>query len=576
MKLNDFEITEYIGADTETNGLDTQRCKAFNIAFVNMLGQHFYIDFRTDPDGIADAQFILDNCIAVFHNAKFDIKMLENLGIRVPRFEDTMIMAFLINEYHGSLKLDYLAEKYLKENKLIDEKFAQWKKLNKKEIEANGFFSVPSEIIKPYTIQDSMLALKLFFLFRTGLQKLQQEEQYRFEKMFLRDIAEIERNGVQIDIETGFASLLKMKQEMSALEFDFKTVYQLENPNSWQQVLAIINRTHPGVTSTKKEVLLDLIDEELKFASDLFKYRQRKTLCSTFLFPILENVNKATRRVHTNFNTTRAKTSRLSSSDPINFQNLPKPGDEENDIRNSVREIIVARPGHYLIGGDFDQEEMRIIADECNCTQLIELFNSNTEDIYVDVAKIIWPHEIINKQLRFASKQSTLGTSYGMGPNKFVKQAKRYGFDFEVAQAREVINTIKGRFPEIHEMLQHLSYKIRSIGWVADRFGKRYNVPQDFAYKAFNAVIQGTGAQIMKRGIRELSLDIKAVFGSNPIFRIVNTVHDEILCEVHKKILADDAWRMIQGAMERISRFFKVRIKMSRKDYDGNWARTIK
>lgn len=63
-------------------------------------------------------------------------------------------------------------------------------------------------------------------------------------------------------------------------------------------------------------------------------------------------VDPRTGRMHPGYNAHVAVTGRLSSSKPINAQNFPK----------GLRSMVVAAPGHVLVGADMDQLELRIAA----------------------------------------------------------------------------------------------------------------------------------------------------------------------------------------------------------------------
>lgn len=582
---SDFKITDYIGADTETTGLNTQNCHAFCIGFCNTLGQRLFLDFREGPEKVEIAQAILESSVAIFHNAKFDIKQLANKGLRVDLFRCTQTLAYNINEYEPSLKLDSLSFKYFKEQKFTNERFETWKKINKESIEKYGYYHVPKDILIPYTLQDAELALKLFFLFKGQTEKDEDlKKQYERDLQLIQDIILIERNGMYIDVEKGFKNAQYLKDLCDKYKKLFTQGYKLENPNSPKQIIAYYKSIGINLESSKKAIMLERAGLGDQFAKDILKYRQADKILNTFLIGILENTNRTTRRLHSSFNTTATKTTRLSSSDPVNFQNLPRAVEDPNDIRNFVRELIIPTKGYYLIGGDFDQEEMRILADESDCKELLNLFNSGISDVYIEIAKLIWPLEDIDKQLRYIAKQSTLGISYGMGANRFVAQAAQYGINLDYDEAFEVITIVKDRFPEVHEMLRKCSRDVKQYGYVKDRFGRKYHVPQkmvdkktgvirDVTYKAFNAIIQGTAAQIMKYALHLLVEKQK----ENPsLFKVINTVHDEVLCEVHESIPVQEAWKIIKERCESVSKFFKLPIKMSPKFYDGNWAKLKK
>ena len=63
-------------------------------------------------------------------------------------------------------------------------------------------------------------------------------------------------------------------------------------------------------------------------------------------------VNPRTGRMYPGYNGHVTTTGRLSSSKPLNAQNFPK----------ALREMVIAQPGHVLVGADMDQLELRIAA----------------------------------------------------------------------------------------------------------------------------------------------------------------------------------------------------------------------
>lgn len=63
-------------------------------------------------------------------------------------------------------------------------------------------------------------------------------------------------------------------------------------------------------------------------------------------------VNPRTGRMYPGYNAHVAVTGRLSSSKPMNAQNVPK----------GLRAMVIAQPGHVLVGADMDQLELRIAA----------------------------------------------------------------------------------------------------------------------------------------------------------------------------------------------------------------------
>ena len=116
-------------------------------------------------------------------------------------------------------------------------------------------------------------------------------------------------------------------------------------------------------------------------------------LKNTYTDALQDHINKKTNRVHTSFLLAATNTGRPASSDP-NLQNIPIKTQDGKEIRKA----FIADQNNILISADYNQIEMRILADMADVKELKKAF-TNGDDI----------HNLTASQfLIFSSKKSTL------------------------------------------------------------------------------------------------------------------------------------------------------------------------
>lgn len=109
-----------------------------------------------------------------------------------------------------------------------------------------------------------------------------------------------------------------------------------------------------------------------------------------------------------------------------------------------LRSLVIAKPGHDLIGGDFAQVEARILAWVAGQHDVLAMFASGADVYTADAANV----GSDNRQL---GKVQRLGLGYGMGPLKFRDTAADppYNLAIEPKRAREVVEGWRANNPKI-------------------------------------------------------------------------------------------------------------------------------
>jgi len=247
-------------------------------------------------------------------------------------------------------------------------------------------------------------------------------------------------------------------------------------------------------------------------------------------------------RLHTDFDQLGAATGRFSSRDP-NLQNVPNPDTEYGAL---IRDLFIAPEGHTLVVADYSQIEPRIIASLSNDPLMVTNYLEGG-DIYTTVGDRLGVD-------RRAGKVAVLSLAYGVGPAKMAAQigctisaAKQLLHDFDEqfksvsAFKSKTIRTAAGRRPmpfvtTLTGRRRWLPELLSREGWLRAK-GER---------KAFNTVIQGSAADIMKIAM------VRAQSMIPPQSRLILTIHDELVT-VTPEHLADETAEAIREAMEGVN-----------------------
>ncbi|HSG80955.1 MAG TPA: DNA polymerase I, partial [Gemmatimonadota bacterium] len=369
-------------------------------------------------------------------------------------------------------------------------------------------------------------------------------------------LAEMERAGVAIDraffskmAERLDRELKQVEEEIYKLagrEFNIGSPPQLRVLLFDELELPVKKRTKTG-PSTDAEVLEELAAEGHDIPRLILEYRELAKLKSTYVDALPALADPKTHRVHTTFNQTVTSTGRLSSSDP-NLQNIPI----RTPLGAEIRKGFVPAQGMLLLGADYSQIELRILAHLSGDPAFTEAFNAG-RDVHRDTAALIFgvPVDAVSPAMRGQAKTVNFATIYGQGPMALGRQ-----LGISVAEAREFIDGYFTRFPAIREYLDRQVETARQEGYVETLFGRRRYIPElnskNFNIRSFgervatNSPIQGTAADLIKLAMIKIQQGLKQRGGAA---QMILQVHDELLFEVGEDEL-DEVRSLVKAEME--------------------------
>ena len=300
--------------------------------------------------------------------------------------------------------------------------------------------------------------------------------------------------------------------------------------------ISSLKRTKKGSFATSANVLEDLAYKGHELPKLVLDWRQVSKLKNTYSDSLPEYINQKSGRVHSSFLLAATTTGRLASSDP-NLQNIPIKSEEGKDIRKA----FIAEKDNLLVSADYNQIEMRILADLADVKELKKAFKNN-EDIHTLTASQVFNVDIkkVNQEIRRKAKAINFGIIYGISQYGLAKQIM-----VSNNEAEEFLKSYFKKFPEIKDYMKETIKFCRKSGYVNNIFGRRthikgindknYNVRNFQERAAINAPIQGSASEIMRLAMIRLKKEFDNI--DNQKTKMLLQIHDELIFEVPKNDL---------------------------------------
>lgn len=304
--------------------------------------------------------------------------------------------------------------------------------------------------------------------------------------------------------------------------------------------------TDTGQPSTAKEVLARFSDNP--FVRELLRWRKYSYALSHYirgegLAPLPHD-----RRIHPQWKVTGTVTGRWSSSP--NFQNWPK-GDGKDPLTN-LRSAIVAPPGRRFVGADYDQLELRIMANLSGDPALIARCMHADENDKLNPDKD--PHSYValmtfgqaflqadknqRKLLRDVAKRVVYGLNYGAGAETILAAIYDGGYDGPPLTKTIIENVIRAffkAFPGVPDWRQQQVKLAMETNEVRSPIcGRRREFPlgEIDVTVAYNYPIQAGAADVMNTRLLAL---LKALPSVDPTAELIAQVHDAVYFECDER-----------------------------------------
>jgi DNA polymerase-1 len=369
-------------------------------------------------------------------------------------------------------------------------------------------------------------------------------------------LRDMERAGILVDAPYLRGLSKEFEKTLAGLQKEIDALAGAPlNPHSPKQIgevlfdklnLPVLHKTAKGGRSTDEESLQALAAQH-DLPGKILEYREIAKLESTYVRGLLERLDPATDRVHTNFDQAGALTGRLSSLDP-NLQNIPV----RTEAGRRIRRAFIAPKGRVLVSADYSQIDLRVLAHESEDATLMASFK-NGEDIHLRTAAEVFhvPAGEITSDQRRAAKAINFGIVYGQTAFGLANQ-----LGIPQSEASTYIKKYLERYPGVSAWVESNLEKAKAAGcvrtfsgrvrWLPDLAAKNAAVRQFTERAARNTPIQGGSADIIKLAMLEVAKELaKGKRGATMLLQ----VHDELVFEVDETQVPVFA-KWVRGVME--------------------------
>ena len=399
------------------------------------------------------------------------------------------------------------------------------------------------DVITEYGLNPKTPAFSLFTAYEKLIERLKEEQ---MEKLYydvelpLADVLfDMETAGFKVDATALAEAGEKYKAQIDKLDLEIRELASEPdlNVNSPRQLGEVLfeklkiakgKKTKTGY-STSADVL-EALELEHPIVPLILEHRKLQKIYSTYIEGFKPLIDKRTGLIHTSFNQTVTATGRLSSKEP-NLQNIPV----RDDLGKELRRFFVPRTDDgCLIGADYSQIELRLLASFSSCEGLIKAFKEGV-DIHTSTASKVFntPVKEVTPRMRSNAKAVNFGIIYGISEYGLAKNVKT-----SPAEAREIIRSYFEQYPEVKKYMddnvdfaKRLGYAVTVLGrrrYIRELNSPNFNLRSFGERVAMNMPLQGSSADVIKLAMLGVSKRLKEEGLKS---KLILQVHDELIVD---------------------------------------------
>ncbi len=267
-------------------------------------------------------------------------------------------------------------------------------------------------------------------------------------------------------------------------------------------------------------------------------------------------------RAHAQHKQVGALTGRMSV-DRVSYQQWPKPYHYEladgTTFDLNFRDLLIAPPGTRIVGYDYSQVELRVLAGMAEETAMLHAFNSGV-DIHKATAAAMMkiPVESVTKKQRAVGKTLNFAVVYGSGAANIADMLTTPDAPVTKEDAEGYLRDYFNGFPKLRAWMSKMQAEGGESHNVYTPFGRKYHLWEKDSPNAFirskadrmavNAPVQGGAADYMKIAmVRANHVIQKAGMGDR--IKLVMTIHDALEFYVDNSVSTQEVLDLLNPAV---------------------------